>query len=260
MPELPEVTYYKKYVDATSLHKKIQMVGMSTAEILQAPKKEFEDRLVGTELVQAQRHGKYLFIKTSDDGFLVFHFGMTGKFDFSHEDDPPKHTRFYLTFEDSSKLFFICPRKLGKIYLAQEMEDFLEEHSVGKDALEIDKSEFRELLDKKRGSIKGALTNQSLIAGIGNMYADEILFQTKIHPKTAVSDLSEKELDKIFNKMEEVLETLIESKEKEDGLPDTYLTGNREEGSDCPVCKGKIKMIKVSGRSTYFCPSCQKEK
>ncbi len=260
MPELPEVSYSKKYVDATALHNKIKLVRGLDTKILQASKKELEDRLTGKEFTESIRHGKYLFLKTSGDDFLVFHFGMTGKFDFSHEDDPPKHTRFYIEFRDNSKLFFICPRKLGKIYLASGKEDFLKEHKIGRDALEIDKKEFRELLDGKRGSIKGALTNQGLIAGVGNMYADEILFQTKIHPKTAVNDLSEKEVDSIYTAMGKVLETVTRSKEKDSGLPSDYLTKHRSEGDDCPRCNGKVEMVKISGRSTYFCPSCQKEK
>lgn len=260
MPELPEVAYYKKYVDATALHKKIRLVRCPEAKILQAPQKDFENKLMGTEFIKAIRHGKYLFLETSDGGFLIFHFGMTGKFDFSHEEDPPEYTRFYIAFKDSSKLFFICPRKLGKIYLADSMQDFLEEHSLGKDALDIDKNEFREILNNKRGSIKGTLTNQSLIAGIGNMYADEILFQTRIHPKTSVNELLEKQLDKIYEQMGEVMETVIQSKEKDSGLPSDYLTRHREEGAACPNCGGKVELIKISGRSTYYCPSCQKEK
>ncbi len=259
MPELPEVAYSKKYVDATALHKKIKLVRVPEPKLLQATQKDAEKILTGKEFTQSIRHGKYLFLKTSDNDFLVFHFGMTGKFDFSHEDDPPEYTRFYLEFQDNSKLFFICPRKLGKIYISESMEDFLEEHSVGKDALEFSKKEFRELLEGKRGSIKGALTNQSLIAGIGNMYADEILFQTKIHPKKAVNELSEKEIGEIYKKMGQVLETVIDSKQKEAGLPKNYLTRHRKEGDDCPNCKGKVEMLKISGRSTYFCPSCQKE-
>ena len=260
MPELPEVAYNKKYVDATALHNKIKLVRSLDSQVLRASKKELEDSLTGKEFTETIRHGKYLFLKTSGDDFLVFHFGMTGKFDFSHEDDPPKYTRFYIEFKDNSKLFFICPRKLGKIYLASGLDDFLKEHSIGKDALDFKKEEFRELLEGKRGSVKGALTNQSFITGIGNMYADEILFQTKIHPKTSGNDLSEKETDSIYKAMGEVLDTVTRSKEKDSGLPSNYLTRHRNEGDDCPNCSGKIEMIKISGRSTYFCPSCQKEK
>ncbi|MUP44683.1 formamidopyrimidine-DNA glycosylase [Gramella sp. BOM4] len=260
MPELPEISYYKKYVDSTALHNKIRSVHVPVPKLLQTSEKDAEEHLIGTEFTKAIRHGKYLFLESKNGNYLVFHFGMTGKFDFSHEDDPPKYTAFYLMFEDGAKLFFICPRKLGKIYLTESKDDFLKEHSIGKDALDFSKDEFKHLLYKKRGSIKGALTNQSLIAGIGNMYADEMLFQTGIHPKTSPSDLSEDEVNQLYDKMIEVLETVSDRKASGESLPDNYLTGHREPGADCPKSNGKIEMMKISGRSTYFCPACQKEK
>ncbi len=261
MPELPEVSYSKKYVDATALHKKIKKLDFLEADkILQVSQKDLEKSLVDTEFTESERLGKYLFLKSSGGKFLVFHFGMTGKFDSSQEEEPPDYTRFYISFSDSSKLFFICPRKLGKIYLTEGVEDFRQSHSIGKDALELSEEEFLELLEKKRGSIKGALTDQSLLAGIGNMYADEILFQCGIHPKTNAQDLEKEKIRKIFKKMTEVLNTVTESKTSDSGLPSGYLTRNREEGADCPNCDGNVEMIKVSGRSTYYCPSCQKKK
>lgn len=260
MPELPEISYYKKYVDGTALHNKIRSVHVPVPKLLMVSASEAEKQLIGTEISQAIRHGKYLFLEMKNGKFLVFHFGMTGKFDFSHEDDPPEYTAFYLMFEDAAKLFFICARKLGKIYLTDSMDDFLEEHSIGRDALGFSKAEFRKLLDKKRGSIKGALTNQSLIAGIGNMYADEMLFQAGIHPKTSPSDLSEDEVGELYDEMIEVLETVSDRRASGESLPGNYLTGHREPGADCPKANGKIEMMKISGRSTYFCPACQKEK
>lgn len=259
MPELPEVAYNKKYVEATSLHKEIKLIRMLEPKILQASEKEFEESLTGASITEAIRHGKYLFLKTSRNNFLVFHFGMTGRFDFSHEDDPPRFTRFYLEFNDNSKLFFICPRKLGKIYLADKKEDFIHEHSMGKDALDFNREDFTDFIQQKKGSIKTALTDQSSIAGIGNMYADEILFQCRIHPKTNTSDLSDNAISQLYTYTREVLETLIKSKESNDGLPSNYLTGCRKEGEKCPRCNGEIEVMKVSGRSTYFCPSCQEK-
>lgn len=126
--------------------------------------------------------------------------------------------------------------------------------------MEFSKDDFSAFIEGKRGSIKGALMDQSSIAGIGNMYADEIIFQCGIHPKTSTSKLSEKEADCLYEQMMEVLETVIKSKESDSGLPKDYLTGHRNEGDECPKSNGKIEMIKVSGRSTYFCPSCQQEK
>lgn len=102
--------------------------------------------------------------------------------------------------------------------------------------------------------------NQKLIAGIGNLYADEILFQVKIHPATKVNELSEKDKLKIYNKIKEVLEVVKKVREEGQKLPESYITTVRKKDADCPRNNGKIQQIKVSGRTTYFCPICQQEK
>lgn len=102
--------------------------------------------------------------------------------------------------------------------------------------------------------------NQKLIAGIGNLYADEVLFQAKIHPTTKVNKLSEKEKGSIYKEIENVLELVKEARMKGIKLPKNYLTTVRKKDADCPRNNGKIEQIKVSGRSTYFCPTCQEEK
>ncbi|WP_424494524.1 zinc finger domain-containing protein [Salinimicrobium sp. GXAS 041] len=152
-----------------------------------------------------------------------------------------------------------CRRKLGKIYLTTGVDVFAKEHSLGKDALELRKEEFDNLLEEKRGSIKGALTDQHLISGIGNVYADEILFQCEIHPKSKTEKLAKKENSGIYSKMRTVLKTAIKNEGQRSQLPNTYLTPQRKEGAQCPKCSGKVEKIKVSGRSTYFCPKCQEE-
>ncbi|MGA8853002.1 MAG: zinc finger domain-containing protein, partial [Christiangramia sp.] len=125
---------------------------------------------------------------------------------------------------------------------------------------DFSKKEFLELFEKKKGSIKTALMDQSFIAGLGNLYVDEILYHSGIHPKSKVENLSEKDLSAMYNNMVEVLETVTKSKTEGTKIPDTYLRPHRTEGEDCPNGKGKIEMIKVGGRSTYFCPECQEVK
>ncbi|MFW5699947.1 MAG: zinc finger domain-containing protein, partial [Bacteroidota bacterium] len=102
------------------------------------------------------------------------------------------------------------------------------------------------------------LMDQSMIAGLGNVYVDEILFQCRIHPKAKVKDLSGKDYKKLFNIMHKVVDKAIEVDADPDKLPTSYLTGKRREGEKCPSCDGKIEKIKVGGRSGYYCPECQK--
>lgn len=260
MPELPEVTYYKKYADATALHQEIVEVDPADSKIAQASKKEFEEALLHQKLEKSHRHGKYLMLTLSNGKILVFHFGMSGSFEYIKHDKLPKYAHFTLIFSDNSRLCFTCPRKLGKVYLSESLEAFKKEHKLGVDAMDLDLKTFQKLLFNKRGSIKGALLDQHLIAGIGNMYADEILFQTKIHPNAGINQLSEAEIKALYKNVHPVLKTVIKSQTEESALPENYLTPHRKSGADCPNGNSKIKKIKVAGRSTYFCPECQREK
>lgn len=260
MPELPEVTYYKKYVDATALHQEIVEVQVTDSKIAQASPKEFKDTLLHQKLEKSHRHGKYLMLTLSNEKILVFHFGMSGGFEYLKHDELPKYAYFTLVFNDNARLCFTCPRKFGKVYLAESLEAFKKEHKLGIDAMDLDLKTFQNLLFGKRGSIKGALLDQHLIAGIGNMYADEMLFQTKIHPNTGINELSEEEIKALYKNVHPILKTVIKSQSEESPLPENYLTPHRKPNADCPNGNGKIKKIKVAGRSTYFCPQCQKEK
>lgn len=259
MPELPEIALFKQYVDSTALHKKIAQLSFPDASILQAPKSDFEKALTGKELEETKRLGKYLLIRISGGKWLVFHFGMTGKLEYYQNQETPKYTKMLLSFENGYHLAYSCRRKLGKIFLAESFEEFQKEHDLGQDALELSEKQFLKLLEDKGGSIKGALTDQHLLAGIGNVYSDEMLYQCEIHPKFKTDNISEAEKKDLYKKMKEVLKMAIDKDGERSEFPEDYLIRHRKEGDDCPKCSGKIKKIKVSGRSTYFCPSCQKE-
>lgn len=259
MPELPEIALLKKYVDSTSLNHKIVGLVFVQSSLLQAPKKDFE-KLKGKKFSESQQLGKYLFLKADSELWLGFHFGMTGKLEYYKNQEPPKYTHLILKFSDASELAYVCRRKLGKIYLTPGVEDFQENHSIGKHALGLSLKEFQDLMKGKRGMIKASLTDQHNLAGIGNVYADEILFQCRIHPKTRTDSLTHKELKCVFNEMGKVLNTIIKIDGDRSELPSNYLVPRRKEGEPCPDCNGKVEKTTVSGRSTYFCPSCQKEK
>ncbi|MFD0976156.1 Fpg/Nei family DNA glycosylase [Salinimicrobium gaetbulicola] len=259
MPELPEIALFKKYVDATSLHKKITSLSFPDTSLLQSPKSDFEKALKGEEFDETSRIGKYLFLKTTAKPVLVLHFGMTGELEYYKNQDPPKYAKLIFHFENGYQLAYACRRKLGKIYLAESIEEFKKDHFLGKDALDLEEKEFLELLGQKSGSIKGALTDQHMVAGIGNVYSDEMLYQCKIHPKTRTGKLSDSDEKRLFKEMKKVLEMAIDKEGERSEFPSDYLISHRKEGEKCPKCSGKIEMIKVSGRSTYFCPECQKE-
>lgn len=260
MPELPEVAYQKKYADATILHKKIVNVETGDKKLFQSSKSEFEETLKDNQIIGSERLGKYLFLNLEEHGVLVVHFGMTGRLEYYQHEELPKYAQLTLTFEDHSRVSFTCPRKFGKLYLAESLIEFQKRNGLGIDALALQKDELFEILKNKTGTIKALLMNQKQIAGIGNLYADEILFQVKIHPATKVNELSEKDKLNIYDKIEEVLEVVKKVREEGQKLPGSYITTVRKKGTSCPRNNGKIEQIKVSGRTTYFCPNCQEER
>ena len=259
MPELPEITLYKNYLDETCLQKKIVEIDFLHTGALQAPEEDFR-QLRGKRFESSQRLGKYLLVKTDNGPWLVLHFGMTGKLEYFKNQELPKYTRICFKFEDGYQLAYVCRRKLGKLFLTENARVFQEGHDLGDDALELSEEEFLGLLEGKTGSIKGVLTDQHVIAGIGNVYSDEMLYQCEIHPKTTADNLSKKEKRELFSKMKEILKVAIKVGGKRSEFPKGYLLPHRKEGKDCPRCEGEIKKISVSGRSTYFCPACQIKK
>lgn len=259
MPELPDVEIFRKTIDKKAVHHVIEDFVIDIESIFKSPVKQLED-FKGHRASSSRRIGKYCFLKSGNAGWLVFHFGMTGYVEyFEKEEDKPEYAAFTLVLKGKGKLSYITKRKLGKVEICKTPDNYARDNNLGIDALECNKAEFLKLLGRKKGNVKSALMDQSLISGIGNIYSDEILFQAKIHPKASLKDIPEKKRELIYNKMKEVLKKAIEKDAVPDRFPENYLLGSREEGKACPVCKSKISKISVSGRSTYYCPSCQKK-
>ena len=259
MPELPEIADYKKFADEALLHKKVMKVIFGAAKPLQETQKKFTEIFKDHTFTETHQLGKYLFIKSDVKKWLVLHFGMSGKLDFSALDELPKHAIITFHFKDDTHFSFVCPRKFGKVWIADSVEDFQKEHKLGLDALSISKNDFMAMMENQTAGVKSVLMNQHNIAGIGNVYTDEILFQSHIHPKTKVSNLSKEEFNDIYTHISKVLKKATQIIENGEKTPDSWLKSHRNEGDDCPGCKGKVKKIQVGGRSTYFCEGCQGE-
>lgn len=260
MPELPDVEVFGQYFDATSLHQEIAEVEVHSRQVLEdVSAQELETALRGRTFESTRRHGKWLFVELDDGNWLVLHFGMTGflKY-FKDEGNEPAHSRLLIQFSNGYHLAYDSQRKLGEIDLIEDVEHFISEHDLGPDALGLKLDEFREILADRRGMIKSALMDQSLMAGIGNVYSDEILFQAGIHPRATVSQLDEGTLETLFRRMKQVLHTAIECRADPAQFPDSYITLHRHRDGKCPKCGGEIEQVKVSGRTAYSCPECQK--
>ncbi|WMJ73999.1 DNA-formamidopyrimidine glycosylase family protein [Cytophagaceae bacterium ABcell3] len=256
MPELPDVEIYKQYFEEHFLNKKVKDVEVLNSKV--AP--DFpKQALIGHTFTEASRTGKYLMAKLDHGKILSLHFGMTGFLKYT-EAESPEYTHFIIHFENGSSMAFSDTRKLGHINVFDNATDFISNYQLGPDALEISKEAFLALVLSKSGMIKSTLTNQKYIAGIGNVYADEILYQASIHPQTRCKSLSNEEVEHLYHCMRDVLTQSIKASAIPDNLPKNFLTPKRGEQDTCPEGRGSIKKLKVAGRSTYICSENQKIK
>jgi formamidopyrimidine-DNA glycosylase len=260
MPELPEVETFKRYLDSTSLHQRITNVDVRDAYVLKrVSPRELARRLKGHRFESSHRYGKHLFVRAGNELWLRLHFGMTGSLEYLNDDQAaPKAARVIFRFADNCRLAFDDQRKFGEIEVVKDLDEFLQTRRLGPDALQIDVSQFKAIVGKHGGAVKAILLNQQLIAGIGNLYADEILFRARIHPATDAARLRDKNLRRLFRATRYVLERAIALKTDFNRLPKSWLLTHRGKQGKCPRCGRKLKSATIGGRTSWFCAHCQK--
>lgn len=259
MPELPDVSVFKKYLDSTSLHKKIIEVKVQDDRVLEKISVgRFKAKIEGCRMESSSRYGKYLFIHLDSNSWLYFHFGMTGRLKyFEKGEKDPAYDRILFNFGNGYYLAYVSQRMLGKVGVIGEIDKFIDEKELGPDALEVNFSDFRRIFEGRRGTIKSALMNQKLMAGLGNIYADEVLYQSGIRPDVQVKSLPQKKLKKIFSEMNKVLPEAVKCQADPEKMPGSYLLPHRGKEGKCPCSNGRLERVKISGRYAYFCPRCQ---
>ena len=274
MPELPEVETI-----AQSLSSKLRGLEISSVRIIYPPVLRNEDLsiindLKGRKVVGVRRRGKMLLIDFERYRSLLIHLKMTGQLLFYPREEPSdKHTHFVLSFKDeNNELRFRDVRKFGFISCLRTVDasctDELE--NLGPEPLEIKLAHFKKLFQGRKARLKSLLLNQNFIAGIGNIYADEILFQAKFHPLTPASHLVDDDLKRLLKAVRDVLRKAIIHKgssirsftndEGKRGEFQDYHQVYGRESLSCFICGEKIKRLRFGGRSSFFCPRCQKEK
>jgi len=260
MPELPEVETFKRYLDATSLHQRITAVEVSDAYVLKGVSaRELAGRLKGRQFENSRRHGKHVFVRAGDALWLRLHFGMTGSLEYLNRDEvAPKTARVIFRFSLNRRLAFDDQRKFGEIELIKNVDEYLQTRGLGPDALNISLSQFKAIFGKHRGAVKAILLNQQLIAGIGNLYADEILFRARVHPAREAARLSDKDLRRLFRATRYVLGKAIALKTDFNRLPKSWLLMHREKRGRCPRCGRALKSATIGGRTSWFCGRCQR--
>lgn len=254
MPELPDVEVLRRYVETTSLHRRIDDL-MVRQDLVEGSPQTLRRHLRGAKLEETRRHGKHLFVRASDGGWLRLHFGMTGTFSSYSTGNQPDYTQLRLDFEDGSHLAYISRRKLGSIAWLGDFDDFVEKQHLGPDPLadRVGRAEFVDLIGQRKGTIKSTLMNQEVLAGLGNVYVDELLYQAGIHPASETATLDEERLGKLHQSMRRVIDAAIDHGADVERIPSTWLLPHREPDVPCPRCEGRIEKSRVGQRATYAC-------
>jgi formamidopyrimidine-DNA glycosylase len=265
MPELPDVECYRRVLERHGLRREIAGVRVSERRILDGvTPKRLAEGLVGAAFAATRRHGKHLLARLDRGGWLALHFGMSGALaPFAADEDEPDYTRVRFDFEDGGHLAYISRRLLGRVGLADDADAFVRDHELGPDALALarDRGAFMARIAGTKRAVKPALMDQGLIAGIGNEYSDEILWQARIHPQARLDKLDDDALARLHRALRRVLETAVArgagSEAFLDRLPKGWLLPRRVKDGTCPRCAKPLAIIRSGGRTAYLCPACQ---
>ncbi len=269
MPELPEVETVKNELAPHILGRTFTDVTLLWDGIVKAPTaEEFRSRLTGQTITGLFRHGKYLVLALNSEDLLIIHMKMSGSLLLSHDSkEPPKYTRATFHLDGNTRIFFRDPRKFGRVWLVRDWRAAAQK--LGPEPLdpEFTPQVLAERLRNRKAPIKALLCDQSVIAGIGNMYADEALFAAGIHPLRSGASLTPAEIECLYHAIQQTLRTAIDNKGA--SIVNYYRPGGETgtahfefkvahgRGKNCPNCGGPIQRITVRNRGTYFCPKCQ---
>ncbi len=275
MPELPEVETVKEVLKTKVLGKKIKDVKIYYGKIVEYPTNdEFVKNLLNQTIKDVKRRGKWLMFEL-DKYYLLSHLRMEGKYNYKKPtDELNKHEHIEFVFTDNTSLRYQDTRKFGRMYL-YEKADVYNKLPLSELGLEpwddaLLPNYLKEAYQKKNKPIKEVILDQSIIVGIGNIYADEILFLSKINPYTLASSLSNEQLQTIISNTKIVLEnaikeggTTIKSYTSSEGVHGRFqqkLNVHQRKDESCHICGNTIIKVVIGGRGTYYCPVCQKEK
>ena len=289
MPELPEVETVVRGLKKLIIGKKITTVSSDNPKSFPNSQNDVDAFLINAEVVDVKRRAKAIIINLSTGYSLLGHLKMTGQLVYRGEEDwgaghpndslvgdlPDKSTRVIISFTDNTKLFFNDQRKFGWLRLlpTSEIENVAFIQKLGPEPLskEFSFEKFKSQLErKKRSNIKAAILDQTVLSGVGNIYADESLFMAGIYPARLVGNLSDDELKKMHESIKEALQKSIDlggSSSKNyvnaEGKKGNYLDGAyvyKRNGLLCRKCGTIIEKTRVAGRGTHYCPVCQPKK
>lgn len=269
MPELPEVTTIVNDINQNIVGRRIDEVKItSLGENLRIKSKQDLDQLLpGKTIEKAERKAKFLLLTLSNGDSLVIHLKLTGQFLLRDKNSPAdEFTRMIINLENGQQLRFCDRNGAAEVFIVQETSEV--EKLVGPDPFEIKPKQFNDSIhwsDKK--TIKETIVDQKIIAGVGNIYADEALFVAKINPTRSPKSVTQEETNQLLEAIKQVLNegiehrgTTIDSYRDLLGNPGThqnYLRVYGKKGQSCPNCGTAIEYTEINGRRTHYCPVCQ---
>ncbi|MGB7845156.1 MAG: bifunctional DNA-formamidopyrimidine glycosylase/DNA-(apurinic or apyrimidinic site) lyase [Candidatus Acidiferrum sp.] len=277
MPELPEVETVARGLQREVAGRKILTVTLGKSDFIDNPV-VLERELPGRKILRVERYGKFLLLRLGSGGetgtggeetALLVHLGMTGTLMPRLASEPQaKHTHVVMLLDDGRELRYIDPRRFGRMaYLAGQILR-AELQRFGADPLETGLAEFARRIQERRARIKALLLDQKVLRGVGNIYADESLWKSRIHPAHLGARLKVEQVEELYAVLQEILRKAIVLRGSSisdfldaEGLPGEYQRHHRvygREGKPCFRCKTPIRRVIVAGRSSYFCPKCQR--
>lgn len=271
MPELPEVETIVTGLRQTVLGRTIRGIEILCPKIVKSNLRSLTNTLPGKRIEEISRRGKNILFSLSDKNTLLAHLGMTGHiFYYTKKADPDKHDVVLFRFRGQGELHFHDPRKFGKLLLVDNSDGSDPTDQLGPEPLQLSLPEFVQLFRSRKRMLKPALLDQDFIAGIGNIYADESLYEAEIHPQKTTDKLTPAQLKRLYQAIRKTLTKAIKTGGSSvdnyvdvEGNPGHFQIYHKVYGKEdkpCHRCRAKIKRILVGQRSTHFCPRCQRKR
>jgi formamidopyrimidine-DNA glycosylase len=270
VPELPEVETVVRSLRRRLGGARVESVRCYYPATVGMEVESVDSALRGKTFAGFSRHGKYIFLVMAGGGALAIHLRMTGQLFLADKARlPDKHTHVEILLAGAErKLVFRDVRKFGRLFVAQEgVEAFVRSKGLGPDALKVSPDQLRERFARTRRCVKATLLDQSVIAGLGNIYTDEVLFRTRVAPLRRADSLSEREVGAVCENIREVLYAAIAARgttisdyvdlEGEQGGFQFSLQVYGRAGLECRRCGAAVRRVVAAGRGTWYCPSCQ---
>jgi formamidopyrimidine-DNA glycosylase len=248
MPELPEAERARQQIERVLGREIVAVDDRDTYVCRPHAPGEIAAALTGRRLTRAHRRGKFLWVETDDGGpDLGLHLGMAGRIAIDEEESPRRWDRFALDFADGGRMALRDKRRLGRALIEPDFSH------IGPDAAEVGRNVFRDRVGRGSTALKARLLDQGVIAGVGNLLADETLWRARLSPRRTSGELTIEELDRLRRELRAATRDAI----RHGGVHTGRFMPARERGGSCPRCGGPLERATVGGRTTYWCPACQ---